>query len=181
MPTSIMPSTNFQLEEIRYTLRDSVGTPESYTIGFAFVQWAQGYNPKYHPLSEWTSNPINVNWAGTYQPSAGIEGAGRFSALPTTFDFDSPVFLFAQLSNSNQVWMGQISDILVLNGQPQSFNLAPQNIQAVVGTFDGTSMYATDWSNWQPAAIPEPSYTPMAGLFLVFVVVVKFFTKKKNV
>lgn len=176
-----MPATSFQLEEVRYTLRDSIGNAESFNIGFAFVQWEQGYNPKYHPLSEWTMNPINVNWAGTYQPWVAGNGAtGRFSALPTTFDFDSPVFLFAQLSSSNEVWMGQISDILVLNGQPQSFDLSPQNIKSVVGTFDGTSMYATDWSTWTPTAIPEPSYAPVASVLLIGVIFARLFNRKRT-
>jgi hypothetical protein len=176
-----MPATSFQLDEIRYTLRDSIGNAESANIGFAFVQWGQGYNPKYYPLSEWTMNPINVNWAGTYQPLAGLNGTnGRFSALPTTFDFDSPVFLFAQLSNSNEVWMGQISDILILNGQSQSFDISPQNIKPVVGTFDGTNMYAMDWSTWTPTAIPEPSYTPITLVLLFGVIFAKLFNRKRT-
>lgn len=167
-----MPATNFGLEEVRYTLRDNAGIAESYTISFAFVQWEQGYNPKYHPLSEWTNNPISVNWAGTYQPLSGIEGAGRFSAW-TTFNFDSPVYLFIQLSQSNQVWMGQISDILILDGQPQTFNLSSGNIKSVVGSFDGTSMYAADWNSWQPQAVPEPSYAGLIGLLFVSAIVYK--------
>jgi hypothetical protein len=147
--------------------------------GLALVQWDIGYNPSQHPWTEWVNNPVNISWTGWYVKDYQGVGTGIFGSNGTDVNVASPIYLYIDFNNSsnfdpvkmqNQVWMGQVSDILLLNGQDQVINLNASNIRSVVGTFDGTTMTSADWTTWTPTAIPEPSYAPLAvGLFAIAV------------
>jgi len=147
--------------------------------GLALVQWDLGYNPSLYPTSEWTMNPINVSWTAWYVKDYQGVGTGIFGSNGTAVDVASPLYLFIDFNNAsnydpikmqNQVWMGQITDILTLNGQDKVIDLNATTIRSVVGSFDGTTMTSADWSTWTPTAIPEPSYAPLAvGLFAIAV------------
>lgn len=177
-----MATTNFTITGHDFLVKTPTGQYFD-TGNLALVQWELGYNPSNHPLSEWTMNPVNVSWTGFY--SANHFGVGRslISSSGTMTDFSSPLYLFIDFNNSsnfdpttmtNQVWMGQISDILVLNGQSQTIDLNVANIRSVVGSFDGFTMTSADWSSWQPTAIPEPSYAPFAIVLLAVALVCRF-------
>lgn len=151
--------------------------------GLALVQWDVGYNPATRPVSEWTMNPVNVSWTGWYNKNYVGVGNGIFGSNGTATDYASPFYLFIDFNNAsnfdpttmtNQVWMGQITDILTLNGQNQTIDLNTANIRSVVGTFDGVTMTSADWSSWQPTAIPEPSYTPLAVVLLAVAMLYRF-------
>lgn len=152
--------------------------------GMAIVQWQLGYNPKYRPVSEWTStNLTQVSWTAWYVKDYAGVGQGVFGSNGTPIDTTGPLYLFIDFGNasnfnpatmSNQVWMGQITDILTLNGGDQVINLNQANISPVVGSIQGNTLMSEDWSNWQPTAIPEPSYSVFAvALFAVAVVAKK--------
>ena len=151
--------------------------------GMAIVQWELGYNPKYRPVSEWTANNLTqVSWTAWYNKDYAGVGQGVFGSNGTQIDTTGPLFLFIDFGNasnfntsmSNQVWMGQITDILVLNGGNQVIDLNSANIISVVGSISGNTLISEDWNNWQPTAIPEPSYSVFAvALFAVAVVAKK--------
>jgi hypothetical protein len=151
--------------------------------GLALVQWELGYNPKYRPVSEWVMNPINVSWTAWYNKDYTGVGQGIFGSNGTQVDDVSPIFLFIDFGNASnfnpstmgsQVWMGQITDILVLNGGNQVIDLNSANILPVIGSISGNTFISEDWNNWQPTAIPEPSYSIFAvALFAVAVIAKK--------
>jgi hypothetical protein len=149
---------------------------------FAVVQWTDGYNPRYRPLQEWTSQNLTmVNWVGNYD----INGLGPSMTLTTTSVFmantSGPLYIFLDFGLSSnyrpefgtQVWLGQITDSLVLDGVSQTINLNQSNIRPVVGGFDGRTMYTMDWNTWQPMAVPEPSYSAFACVLFAIALIYK--------
>jgi hypothetical protein len=157
--------------------------------GLAIVQWDLGYEPKYHPLQEWTSSHLTeVSWTAWYNKDYVGVGQGIFGSNGTQIDTAGPLYLFIDFNNasnfntsmSNQVWMGQITDILTLPGGNQVIDLNNANIRPVVGDIIGNTLIATDFSTWQPAAIPEPSYSAFAVVLFAVAVIAKKMTGKKK-
>ncbi len=134
----------------------------------AFVQWEQGYNPINHPYNEWLGNPISVYWAGTYTASQK-QWNGSFST-----DFDSPIYMWTQLvEDSSQVGLWKISDTLPASGGSLNINLNSTNIMTVVGDSTTGSLYSETLNTWTPTAVPEPSYSYLAGFLFLGVVLYK--------
>ena len=183
-----MASTNYTITGQNFLIKTPLG--ETFQDGgLALVQWELGYNPKYHPSSEWTMNPITVSWTGWYNKDYAGVGQGVFGSNGTQVDVASPIFLFIDFGNasnfnpatmSNQVWMGQITDILAMPGGNAVIDLNSANIRPVVGDLVGSTMISADWSTWQPSAVPEPSYSAFAVALFAIAVVAKKVTKKKD-
>ena len=176
-----MPLYNFTLNGDDFFLR-SANSPNVQNINVLFVQWELGYDPKYRPMSEWTGNPIKFNWTGSYTISDISTGGPKFSSSLTTTEFDSPIYMYMSLGSasnydqatmSGQAWMGQITDVLTQSDTPFVINLNDANIRPVVGSIVGNTLVSQDWNTWQPTAVPEPSYTGLAGLLFVGVVIYK--------
>ena len=176
-----MATTNFTISGYDFYIKDPWGSFVD-TAPAAIVQWDVGYNPAQHPLSEWIQNPVNVSWTGWYVKDYANVGKGVFGSNGTDIDFNSPLYLFIDLEQSSnattsmagQVWMGQITGSLLLNGQNQIIDLNQQSITPVVGTINGNTMTSADFNSWTPTAIPEPSYSVFAiALFAVAVVAKK--------
>jgi hypothetical protein len=134
----------------------------------AFVQWQVGYEPINHPWQEWISNPVSVNWAGTYTAS-NKKWEGFFST-----DFDGPIYMWTQLSEDNsQVGLWKISDILPSSGGTLNINLNNTNIMSVVGESASNTLITRTLETWTPTAVPEPSYSSLAGFLFLCVVLYK--------
>jgi len=184
-----MASTNYTITGQNFLIKTPLG--EYFQDGgMAIVQWELGYNPKYRPVSEWTStNLTQVSWTAWYNKDYTGVGQGIFGSNGTQIDTAGPLFLFIDFSNAsnfnpatmnNQVWMGQITDILTLPGGDQVIDLNTANIRPVVGDLVGNTLVSADWSTWQPTAIPEPSYSAFAVVLFAVAVVAKKMTRKKN-
>ena len=181
--------TNFTITGSNFTLK----TPDGLyfdTGGLALVQWELGYNPAVHPLNEWVQNPIMVSWTGWYVKDYQGVGQGIFGSNGTIVSNNAPLFLFADFGNSsnapnnptmyNQVWMGQITDVLLLNGQDQVIDLNTANIRSVVGSNVGNILVSQDFNTWTPSAVPEPSYASFAVILFAVAVLWKKLTKPKK-
>lgn len=160
-----MATTNYSVIGNNLRLKDQFGVQFGTDSQFALVQWEMGYNPAYHPLSEWTSNPISVNWTGTYTASSRA-----WSSTPSQMNFDSPIYLWVNPSGS-QAGLYQITDNLTLDGVAKSINLNTANIVSVVGTYSSNAFLTQDYSTWTPTAVPEPSYSSFAvALFAIAII-----------
>ena len=182
-----MATTNFTITGYNFNINDPWGGFVD-TVPVALVQWDVGYNPAVRPLNEWVMNPVNVSWTGWYVKDYANVGQGVFGSNGTAVNFTSPIYLFIDLSQasnfttsmSGQVWMGQITDSLVLNGQNQTIDLNAANIRAVVGSINGNTMTSQDFNTWTPTAIPEPSYAPLAVVLFAVAVFWKKLTKPQK-
>jgi hypothetical protein len=183
-----MATTNYTITGHDLFIKESATGQYFEQGGLALVQWDVGYNPAYHPRSEWTQNPVAISWTGWYVKDYQGVGTGIFGSNGTQIDLASPIYLFIDFSNAsnfvpamqNQVWMGQITGILTLPGGDAVIDLNTANIQPVIGSRIGDTLVSADWSTWQPTAIPEPSYSVFAVVLFAVAVVAKKMTKKKS-
>ena len=182
-----MADTNFTITGQNFQIKTPFGDYFD-TGGLAIVQWEAGYDPKYRPLQEWTGNYLTqVSWTGWYQRDYQGVGMGVFGSNGTIISVNSPLYLFIDFGNSSnytptmggQVWMGQITDSLVLDGTPQVIDLNTANIRSVVGSNVGNILISQDFNTWTPQAVPEPSYAVGALLLFAVAVVHRFKSKKK--
>jgi hypothetical protein len=179
--------TNFTITGQNFFIKTELG--ERFEGGgLALIQWDAGYDPKYHPLQEWVSNPVTVSWTGWYQRNYLGVGMGVFGSNGTPTTYNSPFYLFIDFQNasnynpatmSNQVWMGQVTDILSLTGGSQELTLSASNIRSVVGSNVGGVLFSQDINTWTPSAVPEPSYA--WGAVLLFAVAVAYRFKNRKV
>lgn len=179
--------TNFTITGQNFFLKTELGERFE-SGGLALVQWEQGYDPAQHPLSEWTQNPVGVWWTGWYQRDYQGVGMGVFGSNGSLTTHASPLYLFIDFSNasnynpatmSNQVWMGQITDILALDGGSHELTITASGVRSVVGSNVGSVLFSQDFNTWTPSSVPEPSYA--WGAFLLFVAAVAYRFKKKKV
>jgi len=183
-----MAVTNYTITGHDLYIKESITGQYFQDGGLAIVQWDLGYNPKYHPVSEWASNPIMVSWTGWYNKDYVGVGSGIFGSNGSLTGDPGPLFLFIDFGNASnatpsmfgQVWMGQITDILTLPGGNVVIDLNSANIQSVVGSRIGDTLITTDWNTWQPTAIPEPSYSAFAVVLFAVAVIAKKMTTKKT-
>ena len=178
-----MATTNYTITGTGFSIKSQSG--EYFQDGgLALVQWDLGYEPKYHPLEEWTSQHLTaVSWTGWYVKDYQGIGQGVFGSNGTFVDTAGPLYLFIDFSNSSnytanpamfgQVWMGQITDILTLDGGEHVIDLNTANIRSVVGSNVGSILMSQDFNTWTPQAVPEPSYAPIAGLLFLGAVLYK--------
>lgn len=157
--------------------------------GVALLQWENGYDPALHPLSEWTMNPVTISWTGWYVRDYQGVGMGVFGSNGTLTTYNSPFYLFIDFQNasnynpatmSNQVWLGQVTDILTLTGGNQELTLNASNIRSVVGMDVGNVLFSQDFNTWTPQAVPEPSYAIGALALFAVAVLHRFKSKKKQ-
>lgn len=182
-----MPSTNYTISGSDFLIKTQYG--EYFQDGgMAIVQWELGYNPKYRPMSEWTTSHLTqVSWTAWYVKDYQGVGQGIFGSNGTPIDTAGPLYLFIDFNESSnfttsmsgQVWLGQITDILTLPGGDVNINLNQANLRPVIGSVVGNELIAADFNSWQPTSIPEPSYAPFAAVLLAVVLVVKAFKKPK--
>jgi hypothetical protein len=155
----------------------SIKTPNGdylQNAGLAIVQWEKGYDPAQHELYDWASTPIVVNWNAWYVRDYQGVGQGVIGSNGQWFTADSPLYLFIDFYNASnynqsmggQVWMGQITDALVMDGGEHTISLNASNIRSVVGSDNGFGgLYSENVYTWSPHAIPEPSsYGIMLGV-----------------
>lgn len=175
--------TNYTFSGTNFRIKSSVGGEYIDSVQFAVVQWTYPYEPRYRPLQEWTSTNLTmVNWVGTYNLTNGINGA--FSSSPTQVTDPGALYIYIDLyqaSNYNdtmagQAWLGQITDVLALPGGDVNINLNTANIRPMMGDLIGNTLVTQDFNSWQPQAVPEPSYTALAGFLFIAAVI---FRKKK--
>jgi hypothetical protein len=106
---------------------------------------------------------------------------GVFGSNGTPTNYNSPIYLFIDFGNSSnvtpsmygQVWMGQVTDTLVLSGGSQELQINASNIRSVVGSNVGSVLFSEDFNSWTPTAIPEPSYAWVAGFIFLGAVLYK--------
>ena len=178
--------TNFTITGQNFFIKTELG--ERFEQGgLALVQWENGYDPALHPVSEWTMNPVTVSWTGWYVRDYQGVGMGVFGSNGTLTTYNSPFYLFIDFSNasnynpatmSNQVWLGQVTDVLTLTGGNQELTLNASNIRSVVGMDVGNVLFSQDFNTWTPSSVPEPSYA--VGALAIFVVAVLHRFKSKN-
>jgi hypothetical protein len=175
-----MANTNYTITGSNFFLKTESGlTLQDAPV--ALVQWELGYDPKYRPIQEWTSNPILVSWTGWYQRDYPGVGVGVFGSNGTVTGTAGPLYAFIDFGNSSsatpemygQVWMGQITDILTLPGGDVVIDLNSANIQSVVGSRVGNTLVSSDWNTWQPVAVPEPSYSAFAVVLFAVALIAK--------
>jgi hypothetical protein len=180
-----MATTNYTINGQNFFIKTELGERFE-SGGIALVQWEVGYDPKYRPIQEWTSNPTIVSWTGWYQRDYPGVGMGVLGSNGTTFDTAGPIYLFIDFRNasnynsatmSNQVWMGQVTDVLTLPGGSVELQLSASNIRSVVGSNVGGVLFSQDISTWQPTAIPEPSYSVFAVVLFAVALIAKKCTK----
>lgn len=184
-----MPTTNYAISGNNFRIQTPYG--DFYGDGpFAIVQWAAPYEPRYRPLSEWTSTNLTmVNWVGTYT-------LGDVPTLTTTtfqvsdpgalyiyFDFGSQTGGTASY-NYGQAWLGQITDILTLPGGDVNIDLNTANIRPMMGTMlvdaSGVTFRTQDFNSWTPQAVPEPStYGIGLGILLLGVAMWRKLTSRQ--
>lgn len=177
-----MAITNYTITGDDFLIQSQLG--EFYQSGgVALVQWDLGYEPRYRPLSEWTSTHlVQVSWTGFYDSNYNLTGHSKFtSSGVTSVDTSGPLYLYIDFSNTsnytptmmNQVWMGQITDVLTLDGGNVIIDLNTASIRPMMGDMVGKTLIATDWNSWQPQAVPEPSYFASALLLFLTVILYK--------
>jgi hypothetical protein len=176
-----MATTNFTITGTDFLIKTQFG--EYFQDGgLAIVQWDLGYDPRYRPLQEWTSNYLTqVSWTAWYQRDFNSTGHSLFGSNGTLIDTKGPLYLFVDFGNSSnytntmagQAWLGQITDVLSLTGGDQVIDLNTANIRPVVGDVVGNTLIARDFSTWTPQAVPEPSYSYIAGFIFLGVVLYK--------
>jgi len=134
----------------------------------AFVQWQVGYEPINHPWQEWVSNPVAVNWAGTYTAS-NKKWEGFFST-----DFDGPIYMWTQPSETqSEAGLWKISGILPASGGNMTINLNNINIMSVVGDNTSNILMTEVLDTWTPTSVPEPSYSAFACFIFLSVALYK--------
>ena len=180
--------TNFTIKGQNFFIKTELGERFE-TGGLALVQWEQGYDPALHPLSEWTQNPVGVWWTAWYVRDYQGVGMGVFGSNGAITNYNSPLYLFIDFSNSsnynpvtmnNQIWMGQITDILTLDGGSQELQLNASSIRSVVGSNVGSVLFSQDFNTWTPQAVPEPSYSALAIVLFAGAVLWKKLTTYKK-
>jgi hypothetical protein len=178
-----MATTNYTITGHDFRIK----TPDGLLFeqgGLAIVQWDLGYDPAQHPLNEWVQNPILVSWTAWYVKDYQGVGQGIFGSNGTTVVSAAPLYLFADFGNSSnytgnptmngQVWMGQITDVLALPGGDAVIDLNTAHIRSVVGHDNAYGgLYSQDFNTWTPQAVPEPSYSMLAGVIFLGVVLLK--------
>jgi hypothetical protein len=179
--------TNFKITGHDFLLKAENGTllPDA---PFALVQWELGYDPALHPLTEWTGNPVMVSWTGWYQKEYPNIGQGIFGSNGTAVNIKAPLYMFIDFGNTatpnpamyGQVWMGQVTDILTLDGGYHIIDLNSSNIRSVVGTDVGNILMSQNFNTWTPQAVPEPSYAVGAVVLFAVAVLHRFKSKKKQ-
>jgi hypothetical protein len=184
-----MASTNYTITGTDFRIK----TPQGELFqdgGMALVQWELDYDPAVRPLSEWTSSHLTgVWWTAWYQLNFNNTGHPMFGSNGATVDTAAPLYLFIDFGNSsnytptmaNQVWMGQITDVLTLPGGNVEINLNAAHIRSVVGYDNGFGgLYSMDWNSWQPIAVPEPSYfgSVLGGVLLAGAVLGRLWRQK---
>ena len=172
-----MASTNFNIYSDSAVIKDQWGG----LIGdnqFAIVQWDYGFDPARHTVNEWASTPLLVDWAGSYTASTHV-----ISGLTTPIDFGAPLYMFVNpAENWNQVGLWQITDILTLPGGTVTIDIGQTNIRDVLGAHSAWVLYTTDYTVWQPQAVPEPShYDAFTGAVLLVGAVLARLRRKKAV
>lgn len=114
---------------------------------------------------------------------------GVFGSNGTPTNYNSPFYLYIDFGNAsnynpatmtNQVWMGQVTDVLSLTGGNQELTLSASNIRSVVGSNVGSVLFSQDISTWQPTAVPEPSYAPIALVLFAGALLMKKLTPSKT-
>jgi hypothetical protein len=181
-----MATTNYTITGQNFFIKTELG--ERFEGGgIALVQWELGYDPAIHPISEWTQNPVTVSWTGWYQRDYHGVGMGVFGSNGMLTNYNSPIYLYIDFGNasnynpatmSNQVWMGQVTDILSLTGGNQELTLSASNVRSVVGSNVGSVLFSQDISTWTPQAVPEPStYSIGLSILLLGVALWKRATK----
>ena len=176
-----MATTNFTITGTDFLIKSQSG--EYFQDGgLALVQWELGFDPRYHTVQEFTQTHLTaVSWTGWYQRDFNFTGHSLFGSNGTPLDTAGPLYLFIDFGNSNnytpsmagQVWMGQITDILTLDGGEHVIDLNTANIRSVVGSNVGSILMSQDFNTWTPQAVPEPSYAPIAGLLFLGAVLYK--------
>lgn len=166
--------TNFTITGTGLALKDQYGNYVG-NQSIAIVQWDVGYNPINYTFNEWASNPTLVSWTGWYVKD--YQGVGQFvwGSNGTITNSPAPLYLFVQLNEDpNQMGLWKITGDLNLSGQSQIVDILQSNISPVMGNATTASLYTTDYTTWQPTAIPEPSYSIFAvALFAVAVIAKK--------
>lgn len=182
-----MATTNYTITGQNFFIKTGLGERFE-SGGIALLQWEPGYDPAQHPLSEWTMNPVTISWTGWYVRDYQGIGMGVFGSNGTITNFNSPIYLFIDFYNasnfnpatmSNQVWLGQVTDILSLPGGDQELTLTASGIRSVVGSNVGSVLFSEDFNTWTPASVPEPSYTAFALVLFVLAVGLKVLTPRK--
>lgn len=172
--------TNYTFSGSNIRIQSSVGGEYIDNIDFAIVQWSYPYEARYRPISEWTSTNLTiVDWVGTYNSVGGMQAT--FSSLPVTVNDPGALFIYVNLqsaSNFNQtmagqVWMGQVTDVLNLQGGDVHIDLNTTNIRPMMGDVIGNTWTTGDFNTWQPQAVPEPSYTALAGFLFVAAILLR--------
>ena len=180
--------TNFTITGQNLFIKTPDGLPFE-SGGLALIQWENGYDPALHPVSEWTMNPVTISWTGWYVRDYQGVGMGVVGSNGTLTTYNSPFYLFIDFQNasnynpatmSNQVWLGQVTDVLTLTGGNQELTLNASNIRSVVGMDVGNVLFSQDFNTWTPQAVPEPSYAVGALALFVVAVLHRFKSKKKQ-
>jgi hypothetical protein len=172
-----MPSTTFNIFSDSAVIKDQWGG----AIGdnqFAIVQWDYGFDPARHTVNEWASTPLLVDWAGSYTASTHV-----ISGQTTPIDFGAPLYMFVNpAENWSQVGLWQITDILTLPGGTVTIDIGQTNIRDVLGAHSAGVLYTTDYTVWQPQAVPEPShYGAFMGVALLAGAILARFCRQKAV
>jgi hypothetical protein len=183
-----MAATNYTIAGQNIFIKTELGERFE-SGGFALLQWEFGYDPALHPLSEWTQNPVTISWTGWHVRNYAGVGMGVFGSNGTLTAYNSPIYLFIDFQNasnynpatmSNQVWLGQVTDILSLPGGDVELQLNASGIRSVVGSNVGNVLFSQDFNTWTPQAVPEPStYGIGLGIVLLGVVVWRKLTSKQ--
>jgi hypothetical protein len=181
-----MAATNYTITGQNIFIKTELGERFE-SGGLALLQWELGYDPALHPLSEWTQNPVTISWTGWHVRNYTGVGMGVFGSNGTVTTYNSPFYLFIDFQNasnynpatmSNQVWLGQVTDILALPGGDVELQLNAANIRSVVGSNVGNVVFSQDFNTWTPQAVPEPSsYGIVLGILMLAVAV---FRRKKQ-
>jgi len=176
-----MAETNFTITGQNFFIKTELGERFE-SGGLALLQWENGYDPAQHPLSEWTMNPVTISWTGWYVRDYQGVGMGVFGSNGTLTNYNSPIYLFIDFQNasnynpatmSNQVWLGQVTDILTLSGGNQELQITSSGVRSVVGSNVGSVLFSQDFNTWTPSSVPEPSYAWGAVLLFLGVVIYK--------
>lgn len=180
-----MATTNYTVSGLGYQIQAQSG---DFFMGgqFAIVQWTSGYEPRYRPLQEWTSqNLVMVNWVGNYT----LGDVPTFTTTPFQVWDAGPLYIYIDFGSQNggttpnnqgQAWLGQITDSLALPGGDVNINLNAANIRPMMGELVGSTLITEDFNSWTPQAVPEPStYGFGLGIMLLGVAMWRKLTSKQ--
>lgn len=166
-----MPSSSFTISGSNWNIKDEFGTLVTTDQQFAILQFPVGMEP-WKASNIYGVQPNMVDWSVTYTASTKT-----FSSIqPFTTSFDTPLFLWTQLSpDYTQAGMWQITDILTLvDGANYDVKMNSTAIRMdVMGSHMGNTLRTQDYTLWTGTAVPEPSYAPMVGFLLIGVLLAK--------